>query len=799
MKLFLAGSALALALPAAAVAQSPSGQAPSGQTPPAAPSAVDAVTVTARDPAGLLERRPSDTVFGLAKPLLETPRAASFASGEALDRYGVRTVDDLIEVSPGAFTDSYYGVPGSLSLRGTLAENYFRGFKRVENRGTYPTPLPAAERVEIVRGPPSPAYGPGKVGGLLNFVPRTARAERGFLTQPTGEAEVAAGAYGLKRLSGQIGLPLRWDGAEGGAYAYVEAEDADSFYRGVHPSHQLGQLSAELEAGDGWSLAFGGMAYRSRGYVQTPGWNRVTQALIDDRTYQTGRDLTLRDADGNGRLTPNEIGAGGLIQGYFGFPPGPDPRFTLDTGVGTTRLSPRTVFISDRDFSKTDTQTAYLDVGRRAGEGTVKLQLFYDALSNQRFVSYGFPADYDAHVMEARASWATPFDLGALEAQTLLGASVRGYRGTQKESFNGGNLSLDRRDLSVGAVASDIFDDPFSDEPGGIGLTWETDVRSHWRDIGLFGVADLAWRNLTLTLGGRYDAYRVTSRDEGTVVFGVAPGREYVDRKGDWTYSASLAWKAPGGLMPYVTYAEASALELSQAGGVAPSLVASDAWLSDSQLAEAGVKARLFGDVLTGSLAAYRQTRTQLSLNNAVQGTRGKGVELELRWLATKQLSLTFAGAVQKTRIKGPDGSFIVVPPATVGVSGVDGYGGAYALYTVSTLIPGDYTNTLIPKSVASLFAAYTGPKQEWGSLGGALGVTRVSSMRGTVPGAVRLPAYALVSASAYVQRGPWRLSANVDNLFDKLYFSPVADVYANVGALPGVGRTWRVALRRSF
>jgi iron complex outermembrane receptor protein len=38
-----------------------------------------------------------------------------------------------------------------------------------------------------------------------------------------------------------------------------------------------------------------------------------------------------------------------------------------------------------------------------------------------------------------------------------------------------------------------------------------------------------------------------------------------------------------------------------------------------------------------------------------------------------------------------------------------------------------------------------------------------------------------------------------VENLFDRLYFTPVADVYANVAALPGVGRTWRLSLRRAF
>ena len=198
----VAASLFVLALPASGAAQS-----------------VEELVVTARDPAGLLERAPSDTVFGLDKPLLETPRSASFASALTLERYGVRTIDDLVEVSPGAFTDSYYGVSGSVNLRGSLAENYFRGFKRIENRGTYPTPLGAADRVEIVRGPPSPAYGAGKVGGMLNFSPKTARAEQGWLTAPVGEIEATYGAYDLKRLTGQLGLPVRLGSVEGGLYA----------------------------------------------------------------------------------------------------------------------------------------------------------------------------------------------------------------------------------------------------------------------------------------------------------------------------------------------------------------------------------------------------------------------------------------------------------------------------------------------------------------------------------------------------------------------------------------------------
>ncbi len=100
----VAAALFALSMPAQATAQ-----------------AVEELVVTARDPAGLLERAPNNTVFGIDKPLLETPRSASFVSALTLERYGVRSIDDLVEVSPGAFTNSYYGVAGSVNLRGTLS------------------------------------------------------------------------------------------------------------------------------------------------------------------------------------------------------------------------------------------------------------------------------------------------------------------------------------------------------------------------------------------------------------------------------------------------------------------------------------------------------------------------------------------------------------------------------------------------------------------------------------------------------------------------------------------------------
>ncbi|MFT4253701.1 MAG: TonB-dependent receptor [Caulobacter sp.] len=766
---------------------------------------VDAVVVTARDRnAGLLEKQPNDTVFGLDKPLIETPRSASFVSGLTLQRYGVETIDDLTAVSPGTYTASFYGVPGALNIRGTLAENYFRGFKRIENRGTYSTPIGAAEQIQIVRGPPTPVYGSGKVGGMLNFIPKSGKGEGGYLERPEGEITLTYGSYNKKDATAQLGLPIEAGQVIGGVHLYGEVEDSHSFYHGVYPRRRTGQVSADFDLGNGWSTALGGMIYRSKGDVQTSGWNRLTQELIDNGTYVTGRDTSLVDADGNGRLTPSEIGAypygSALYLAYYGYPTS-DAAHTLDTGVGTTKLSPRTVYVSAADFSKTATDTLYFDIGRKLSpDSAIKLQLFYDSLENKRFVSYGYPAWFQSDVWEARVTWDfrnEAFD-GAVRASSVVGGSYRAFDGRRRESFNSGLIALDRRDLSYGATAADIIGSPFN---AGDGVEWENDNHSKWTQAGLFFTTDIAiGERLNLMLGGRYDDYDVTSEDVGYLSYTVVGVQ--TAGKGKGTYTAGVSYKAPLGLMPYVTYAKASALEMSQAGDIASGLVAdaSDAWLSDGDLAEAGVKFQWLKGTLIGSLAGYRQNRTQLTGINAVPtGTRAKGVELEVRWLASDHFSFTFSGDAQHTTVKGPDKSFQYVPVYTVGVSGVDGYGGAYLVWDFTSIRPGDYDYTLIPKSVVSLYGAYASDPHAWGKVFATLGVTHVTKTSGLVPGAVVYPAYAVASGSVAYAYGPYTATLNVDNLFDELYFTPVADTYANLAALPGKGREWRVTLARRF
>src|SRR6185312_3043817 len=201
-------------------------------------------------------------------------------------------------------------------------------------------------------------------------------------------------------------------------------------------------------------------------------------------TYITGRNTSLRDADGNGRLTLNELG---------GNPYTYDPNFhalacagckdaahRLDSGLGTTTLDPRTVYLARGvDFSNTITHTAFLEAADALGDGqAIRLQVFGDVLQNDRFVSYGFPGSYRTQIFETRLRYDLHRDFGPIKMQTVAGLSWRYVH------------------------ANDIIDSPFNvDPPGAVGLGWENNVQSNTSDAGAFITSDLAWDNgLDLTV-----------------------------------------------------------------------------------------------------------------------------------------------------------------------------------------------------------------------------------------------------------------------------------------------------------
>ena len=128
------------------------------------------------------------------------------------------------------------------------------------------------------------------------------------MPKPAAKSRVTYGSYSKRNLTAGVGTPFDLGFAQGSVHAYGEIDDSFSFYRGLHPSHQMLQAVQPSWRGRDWSLTADYMYVHANGEVQTPGWNRLTQTLIDSGTYITGRNTSLKDADGNGRLTLNELG-----------------------------------------------------------------------------------------------------------------------------------------------------------------------------------------------------------------------------------------------------------------------------------------------------------------------------------------------------------------------------------------------------------------------------------------------------------------------------------------------------------
>lgn len=766
------------------------------------------------DPLELLELEGSRSVYGLDLSYAEAPRAISAISDETIARFNIETVDDLAAVAPGAFTGSFFGVPGSVTLRGNRTDNYFRGFKRVENPGTFPTPIGASERIEVVRGPTPAIYGAGRVGGFVNVTPLTALTqkqigERGRLLQVGG----TLGSYNKRIGNLSAGAAFDVSGHDAGVYAYVEYENSDSFYRGVEPERVLAQTAFTLADADRFSLEIGGAYYSSKGYKQTLGWNRVTQDLIDNGTYVTGQDTDLSDLNGDGKLTPDEVDAAAgsffgtsNIRQFIDFGVFPNAAFALDQNIGTATLDHRTVFISDRDIADAKTATAYADLSLTiAPDQTLRLQAFADSLDGDLYQSYGFAAQYISDVVELRASYDFPFALASVDFRNNVGVSWRRYNNTTRQTFLSGYLVADRRDLTVGPTASDIFDDPFSVDANGIG--WDTNLQSTTSDLAFFAVSDAALTDrLSLLASLRLDRFTAQSINTGATIFNPALGfTEFTGDDFKTSYEASLRYDLGAGLMAYTTYAKNNALETNDGGGIEVNRIDQNNFVADSNLIEAGVKAGR-KDVFA-SIAIYRQNRQRSDPFGNLDEETSKGVEAELKYLINDRWSLTSAATLQEAKIGAPgpcgsgNGEFIVLPPSRLGISVINGYGGLFAALNASCLpeLQNGYKRRTTPDVMASGFLTYTSPETAIGAYGATLGIIYVGETGGKIENAIRLPDYLLGKASLYWAFQNFSVNAVIDNLFDKQHFIPVQNVYEEVGVLPGRGREFSITVKASF
>ena len=772
---------------------------------------------------GHLDSLPGDNVpslTGFEKPLTETPRSASTVSDELMTRFNIRDIDGLIALVPGSFTQSFFGVAGTLDIRGTSGEVYFRGIRRLDNAGNYPTPIGASERVDVVRGPASPIHGPAKIGGYLNFNPKSARIEATgeFIDEATGAVALDLGSWGRTVASVEVGGHGRVGDEDFGYWLYAEGEDSGSYYEYTDTNQSLLQASFDMDLSARVQLQFGGMHHDYAGN-QVGGWNRLTQALVDSGTYVTGQPLPL-DTDGDGRISHREFDidgdgftdhnpfAAGLMPGTtatldaseaplctIGATPvfGCFPRLLALVDPGTAMLRGSQVNVAPDDGIDNQVTTLYFDVVLEANEWRWRNQSFFERYDHRNEVAIGFSQFHDSWVFENKLVASRSLSLGPAHIDLQLSPSLRLTDFRHGDDYT--NEHFDRRDLTKppGPLDTRLLATQIDDD-------YTEYYIGDYLDIGLAALADVHWGRFNALLGARFDSIDAESRqpveklllpssanfcaDASCVVV------EAADRLRGASWTASLSYGI-GGFFPYVTFSRQATVIAGQGADLSTANLADDGAFDTSKLREFGVKASLLNDALYFALAIYEQERIDpaVQMTTTNQASRTSGTEFELRWAAHERLLLTLAYTnleVVNLNTLEAGGRFSFVGAEDIpNIAPETFYGGTLGGFILRPGVAGA-TRAGVPESILSV----TGTVTLGRGLAMGLSVSDVDATTSGFAKSVRLPAYTLLDASLVLQRGNWHLAAVAKNLTDERYFrANFPNLFGGVIVLPELPR----------
>ena len=776
------------------------------------------------DDLGMLQTEPVDSVFGFGKTILETPRAVSSVSSEFLDAFAVGSINDIVSFVPGSFTTSFFGVAGSLDVRGTPADNYFRGVKRISNDGIFPTPIGATDRIDVVRGPMSPISGPSRVGGALNFVPKSARAETGqYMQDPSGLITYTTGSWDKSIIGFEVGGPTKIADKSAGYYIFAEVDNSGSYYNNDFNDQNLLQASFNVDLTPSTRIEFGGMHQEWDGH-ENGGWNRVTQDLIDNGTYITGQpEFTPVDANADGLMNDAEIEAGfatlgGVFDGgeatcfggsiavfcqdndIFVLDPSELTAGSIPAGygivpTGTTQLDNSEVLISVLDVYQTEATTLYFDVIHDMGNGwTMTNKLFYDSVESRNSDAYGFSKAGDTWLIEDQLIFAKMFEGENFVADIQVSPSIRYEDAWYANDFT--DEIFDRTDLSVGYTPASTQGSSVNN--GIILEPWGVNDFSTQTQYGMAFLADTKFADsLSILLGARYDYVDIEGTTGSPATFRSTAGQSASDSDTGASYSLSVSYETDFGVVPYVTVAEQSTILFGTHDAVELGNIIAGTWLGDSEMKEAGIKATMLDGRLFVAGAVFEQERISINSNvgESNEALRSDGYELEARWVVNDKMSImgtyssldvvrTDLGGSMFTYLGAAD--FTQIDPTTV-------WGG---IISGVVQFDGEPDRGGIPDSVFSLSGTYNFSDE----LAGTISWTSVEEVHPSPTAMLTLPAYDLVNMGISYTTDEYFVKANVNNITDEQYFrANFPGLYGNLTVLPEKPRNYTVEFGYKF
>jgi iron complex outermembrane receptor protein len=248
------------------------------------------------------------TVTRLAQPLSETPGAVTVIDRETIRRSGTRDVSDLLRLVPGYIVYGWNGANPTASYHAALDDYGTRNQVLIDGRSVYSgyylgntqrgmmgIVLEDIERIEVLRGSNSAAYGANAFLGVINIITRHAADTHG------GLMSVTSGDEGVKDNL------LRYGWASNGAhYRLTAARQSDNGYRNAHDDKGLGQLHfrGDLQVAPGSELMLSAGVFETtagEGFSSSAG--NPLRTIASENIYFNGVLKKQLAADEDLRLT----------------------------------------------------------------------------------------------------------------------------------------------------------------------------------------------------------------------------------------------------------------------------------------------------------------------------------------------------------------------------------------------------------------------------------------------------------------------------------------------------------------
>ena len=657
-------------------------------------------------------------------PLIETPQSISVITRDQIDLLSFVDAQQAVRYTAGVFGESYGPDPryDFITVRGFTPRQYIDGLAvpattTIQSTGV---DLYAFQSLDILKGPSSVLYGAAPPGGILNEVSRRPSAAAG------GEVEVKGGTDSFVEIAGTGTGPLSsfLDGRMTALY-----RDSHTDIDHTRNKRMLVAPSATLKLGSDTKLT--GLVYYQ--YDQNFGGNGgflpEAGTLLPNPNGQIRRSANLDDP--RTEYIREQYGLGYDFEHKFG-------------NVAT--------FASNSKWSDYDEKTP---IGLYSGGGFTNTTdptkpSYYRTLQQYNF-SYAEHVSSFTTDNRLSATLAT----GALTQKLLVGVDYRNVRNRATFAFVSGGL-LD--------AFNPVYDPAFEVPPGYPTLY----NQQRLRQTGIYGQDQLAFGNLFVLLGGRYDWVRTQS----AAAFGPARLAPVFTGQNEakFTYRAGVTYVSSAGIAPYVSYATSFEPVLGT-----DSVTTAPYKPTSSHQVEGGVKFDARGlpsDVkLFATLAGFDIKQSNFVVAQVGQtpafGTQGGrvevyGGELELVARIHEQLSINASYSYNHSRIdSSPNAAADIGAPLPT-----------------------------TPRNKASIFADYTVQHGVLAGFGGGGGLRYNSSSAGGLPSGsfpyIVTGAVTLFDATAHYDIPGWRFAVNASNLADKTY---VARCTGAFGCVYGQGR----------